>query len=72
MWAGLARAAAIERHHEKDRGALVPFDRAACYGRGDDARGCGPGRRFQATFLRADEVYDHIPHWIKVVGEVFR
>src|SRR5215203_242816 len=28
--------------------------------------------RFSATFLRPDEIYDRIPQWIKIVGDLFR
>jgi iron(III) transport system substrate-binding protein len=27
---------------------------------------------FAATFFRPDETYDKIPHWMKVVGDLFR
>jgi iron(III) transport system substrate-binding protein len=27
---------------------------------------------FKATFLKPDQVHDHIPGWIKIVGELFR
>ena len=27
---------------------------------------------FKATFLRPDDVYDRIPGWIKVVGDLFK
>jgi iron(III) transport system substrate-binding protein len=27
---------------------------------------------FKATFLRPDEIYDRIPQWIKIVGDLFR
>jgi iron(III) transport system substrate-binding protein len=27
---------------------------------------------FKATFMRPDEIYDRIPHWIKIVGDLFR
>lgn len=27
---------------------------------------------FKATFLKPDEIYDHIPAWIKIVGNLFR
>ena len=27
---------------------------------------------FSATFLRPDEIYDRIPQWIKIVGDLFR
>jgi ABC-type Fe3+ transport system substrate-binding protein len=27
---------------------------------------------FKATFFRPDDTYDKIPHWMKVVGDLFR
>jgi iron(III) transport system substrate-binding protein len=27
---------------------------------------------FKATFLNPDAIYDHIPHWTKIVSELFR
>src|SRR5215510_8555446 len=34
--------------------------------------GLRPEDGFKATFLKPDEIYDRIPGWIKIVGELFR